>query len=148
MLSFFTADAVTQAVAEHGKAKIITCTNCFAHIDDVNEVVNNILGLLADDGIFISESHYLISLLDTLQYDTIYHEHLRYYSLTPQKDLQEPHRLERIHARRIPTHGGSIRVYSARNGTYPVDASVALLLAEEKDKLSDKGLQQFRQRVV
>ena len=77
------------------------------------------------DGVFISESHYLISLLDTLQYDTVYHEHLRYYSLTSLKHLLEMHGLEVFHARPIPSHGGSIRVYAARQGTHPVQDSVA-----------------------
>ena len=75
------------------------------------------LSLLADDGLFISESHYLLPLVETLQYDTIYHEHLRYYSLTSLKYLLEMHGLEVIHAKRIPTHGGSIRVYAARKGS-------------------------------
>ena len=65
---------------------------------------------------FISESHYLLDLIATLQYDTIYHEHLRYYSLTSLRRLLEEHGLRVVHARRIPTHGGSIRVYAAKEG--------------------------------
>jgi hypothetical protein len=71
-----------------------------------------VIELLDEDGVFVSESHYWVSLVETLQYDTIYHEHLRYYSLTSLKHLLEMHGLEVFHARRIPTHGGSIRVYS------------------------------------
>ena len=67
--------------AKHGAAKVITAANCFAHIEDVHAIVEGILEMLAPDGVFISESHYLIKLLETLQYDTIYHEHLRYYSV-------------------------------------------------------------------
>ena len=66
---------------EHGPARVVTAANCFAHIEDVHAIVEGILDLLGPDGVFISESHYLIGLLDKLQYDTIYHEHLRYYSL-------------------------------------------------------------------
>jgi hypothetical protein len=73
-----------------------------------------------------------MSLLETVQYDTIYHEHLRYYSLHSLKYLLERHGLEVIHAKRIPTHGGSIRVYSARTGTRPVQPTVAAILAEER----------------
>ncbi len=60
---------------------MVTAANCFAHIEDVHAIVDGILEMLAPDGVFISESHYLIGLLDDLQYDTIYHEHLRYYSV-------------------------------------------------------------------
>ena len=66
---------------EHGPARVVTAANCFAHMEDVHAIVEGILELLAPDGVFISESHYLIGLLDTFQYDTVYHEHLRYYSL-------------------------------------------------------------------
>src|ERR1700730_17745260 len=87
--------------------------------------------MLRPDGVFISESHYLIGLLDTLQYDTIYHEHLRYYSLASLKYLLEMHELEVFHARPIPSHGGSIRVYAARHGTHTVQESVRRMLAAE-----------------
>ena len=66
---------------KHGAAKVVTAANCFAHIEDVHAIVEGILEMLAPDGVFISESHYLIGLLDDLQYDTVYHEHLRYYSV-------------------------------------------------------------------
>jgi hypothetical protein len=97
----------------------------------VHAIVEGILHLLAPDGVFISESHYLIALMERLQYDTIYHEHLRYYSLTSLANLLQMHGLEVFHARPIPTHGGSMRVYAARTGVMPVDASVAAMLAQE-----------------
>ena len=79
---YFGPEVAREAKSQHGTAKIVTAANCFAHIEDVHAIVDGIIELLAPDGVFISESHYLISLLDRLQYDTIYHEHLRYYSLT------------------------------------------------------------------
>ena len=117
--------------AKHGAAKVITAANCFAHIEDVHAIVEGIIEMLAPDGVFISESHYLIKLLETLQYDTIYHEHLRYYSVGSLKHLLEMHGLEVFHARPIPSHGGSIRVYAARKGTRPVQASVKQMLDGE-----------------
>ena len=96
----------------------------FAHIEDVHAIVDGIVEMLAPDGVFISESHYLIGLLDTLQYDTVYHEHLRYYSVASLKHLLEMHDLEVFHARPIPSHGGSIRVYAARQGAHTVQDSV------------------------
>jgi hypothetical protein len=81
--------------------------------------------------VFISESHYLIKLLEMLQYDTIYHEHLRYYSVGSIKLLLEMHGLEVFHARPIPSHGGSIRVYATRKGTRPVQPSVKQMLDAE-----------------
>jgi len=149
LISFFNKKAVETVVAEErGRAKVVTATNVFAHIEDVGEVMRCLLELLDDTGIFISESHYWVSLLETLQYDTVYHEHLRYYSLTSLQYLLEANGLEVIRARRIPTHGGSIRVYAARKGTYPVDASVAEILAVEAQQLTDDALARFRRGVV
>lgn len=149
IIDFFNQETALKIRAEKGPAKIITATNVFAHMENVREVVNCILDLLTHDGIFISESHYLMSLVETLQYDTIYHEHMRYYSLHSLKYLLEMHGLEIIHAKRIPTHGGSIRVYAARTGTYPVKNTVAKLLEEEKAIILGKQkLLEFKDKVV
>jgi len=147
--AFFDQDSAQKVRVEEGPAKIITATNVFAHIENVHDIVDSLLGLLDEKGVFISESHYLMSLTETLQYDTIYHEHLRYYSLGSLQYLLEMHGLEIIHARRIPTHGGSIRVYAARPGIYPVQPSVQIMLEEEKTAaLNTEKLKAFKQRVV
>ena len=88
IIDYFTEKVADKVIKKYGKAKIITATNVFAHIEDVNEVIRNIKKILANDGVFISESHYLSSLIKTVQYDTIYHEHLRYYSLIPDNHLR------------------------------------------------------------
>ena len=128
---YFSLAVAQELKASHGAARVVTAANCFAHIEDVHAVVEGILGILAPDGVFISESHYLIGLLDRLQYDTVYHEHLRYYSVGSLKYLLEMHGLEVFHARHIPSHGGSIRVYAARRGTHAVNPSVKQMLAGE-----------------
>jgi hypothetical protein len=105
--------------------------------------------MLDEEGVFITESHYLMSLIETLQYDTIYHEHLRHYSLDSLAYLFAMHGLEVIHAKRIPTHGGSIRVYAARTGTRPIAPSVQQMRDEEHQAgpLADR-LQAFKRRVT
>lgn len=148
LIGFFNRDAVRTTLAERGAARIVTAANVFAHIEDVHEVVSCVEELLAGDGIFISESHYLLPLLETVQYDTVYHEHLRYYSLTSLRHLLEMHGLEVIHAKPIPTHGGSIRVYAARRGCYPVRESVGQVLGAEQTGLTDAAFARFRERVV
>jgi len=148
LTSFFNQAAVKKVVAEKGQAKIVTAANVFAHMENVHTIVSCIEELLQKDGLFISESHYLLSLVETLQYDTIYHEHLRYYSLTSLKYLLEEHGFEIIHAKRIPTHGGSIRVYAARKGQKPVQPSVAAILAQEAQDLTEEKLRSFHDRVT
>ncbi len=146
---YFGFDVARDVKQTHGAARVVTAANCFAHIEDVHAIVDGIVELLGPDGVFISESHYLIPLLDKLQYDTVYHEHLRYYSLHSLKALLAMHDLEVFHARPIPTHGGSIRVYAARRGTYPVQPSVQGMLAKEPtgDAMRQR-LHQFRTDVM
>ena len=146
---YFGPEAAREVTREHGPAALVTAANCFAHIEDVHAIVEAIVDMLRPDGVFISESHYLIGLLDTLQYDTIYHEHLRYYSLASLKHLLEMHGLEVFHARPIPSHGGSIRVYAARAGTQKVRDSVGAMLAGEPHGDAMVGrLASFRRDVV
>jgi SAM-dependent methyltransferase len=146
---YFGIEVAREVKRAHGAASVVTAANCFAHIEDVHAIVDGIVEMLKPDGVFISESHYLISLLDTLQYDTVYHEHLRYYSLTSLEHLLEMHDLEVFHARPIPSHGGSIRVYAARRGTRPVQDSVArMLAAEPRGEAMTERLDAFRHDVV
>lgn len=149
-IAFFGRETAKKARAEIGAAKLITAANVFAHIGDVHGVVDGILELLARDGVFISENHYLGDLVRTLQYDTIYHEHLRYYAIGSLQQLFDRHGMEIFHVRRIPTHGGSVRVYSARKGQRPIDASVAAFLEEERAQgLTDgSAFADFRRRVM
>lgn len=146
---YFGPEVGREVRREHGAAKVVTCANCFAHIEDVHAIVDGILEMLAPDGVFISESHYLIGMLDTLQYDTIYHEHLRHYSVRSLQALLAMHDIEVFHARHIPTHGGSIRVYAARKGVRPVQPSVAEMLAQEPTGADMQArLAKFRDEVV
>jgi SAM-dependent methyltransferase len=146
---YFTPAVAADVRREHGAARVVTAANCFAHIEDVHAIVEGISHLLAPDGAFISESHYLIGLMDTLQYDTIYHEHLRYYSLGSLANLLAMHGFEVFHARAIPTHGGSIRVYAGRRGARPVSPVVApMLAAEPRGEAMRARLDAFRGEVV
>ena len=143
--------ATARAVRKkNGEAQLVTAANVFAHIGGIHSVVDGILELLGPRGVFVSESHYLLDLVQTLQYDTIYHEHLRHYSLVSLANLLGGHGLEVFHVKRIPTHGGSIRVYAARKGERAVQASVAERLADEETAglTSGAALRDFRSRVV
>src|SRR5262249_16300200 len=146
----FSCETARQVRAEYGTARVITAANVFAHIAEPHAVVEAITDLLADDGVFVSESHYLLPLVETVQYDTIYHEHLRYYHLGALKHLPDRHGLDVFRVKRIPTHGGSIRVYAGRKGQRSVEGSVTeQLAAEDRDGITDgSALAAFRKRVI
>ena len=148
IIEYFDNKIASKVIKKYGKAKVITATNVFAHIDNINNIVKSIIKTLKNDGVFISESHYLLPLIKTVQYDTIYHEHLRYYSLESLNYLFKKHSLEIFNVKEIPTHGGSIRVYAARKGVYKVSKNVKKQLYKEKKYLNKKSFEKFRKNVV
>ena len=150
LMTFFDEESVGKALEQYGSPKVLIATNVFAHIPDVARLMNNVETMVGNEGVFISESHYLLDLIDTLQYDTIYHEHLRYYSVTSLKNILEARGFHIFHVRRIPTHGGSIRVYASKSGQYAVEPSVGeiLQLEEEAGLNGDRWIADFRSRVV
>ena len=148
IIDYFNNKVSNNIINKYGKAKIITATNVFAHIDNINLIVKCILKTLKKDGVFISESHYLLPLIQTVQYDTIYHEHLRYYSLDSLNFLFKKHNLEIIDTKEIPTHGGSIRVYAARKGVYRISKNVKKQFRKERKYLNKKNFENFKKNVV
>jgi hypothetical protein len=150
LTAFFGADTAAQVVKKYGKARLVTAANVFAHISNVGGVIQGVLNLLDNQGVFISENHYLGSLIETLQYDTIYHEHLRYYSVGALVKLFASSGMEIFKVTRIPTHGGSIRVYACRRGERTIDSSVTEILEwESATGLADgSGLSAFRNQVI
>jgi len=112
---FFTEELAGKIREAHGPAKVVTACNVLAHVPDPHEFTDGVRELLADDGVFVTENHDLASILDGLQVDTVYHEHLRYYTPGTLARLLEEHglRVERVIL--VPTHGGSFRTY-ARKG--------------------------------
>jgi hypothetical protein len=145
---FFDAKTATQILKTSGKAHIVTATNVFAHINNAPDLAKNIAKILDKEGVFVSESQYLMDIVEKLEFDTIYHEHLRFYSLKPIKKLLELAGMSMIDAERISAAGGSIRVY-AKKGKLPMSARAKeLISAEEKAGLYDeKVLGEFAKKV-
>jgi len=148
IIKYFDKSTADIVLKKYGKANIITATNVFAHIENVDELMKNIIKILDKNGVFISESHYLVSLIKTNQYDTIYHEHLRYYSLTSLNYLFKKYGMKIFHAKKIVTHGGSIRVYAARKGKFKINKSVKKILDYEKNFLNWETFNNFKKKVV
>ncbi len=134
--SFFNKEAVDEIVRTYGHAKIVTATNVFAHVDRIDQFVANLPALLGDDGVFVIESPYLIDMIDQTLFDTIYHEHLCYLSLTPMVPFFEKLGLEIFDIERINfgASGPAIRVFSRKRQKSPKPMeSIAKTLKFEKD---------------
>ncbi len=130
--AFFCHAVAKQLRAGHGTANVITASNVFAHIDDLDEVLKGVDCLLADDGTFLVEVHYIADLLEKFQFDTVYHEHLCYYSLHALQHLLGRFDFVPVDVQRLPMHGGAIRVAFQRTAAARVQPSVADLLDFER----------------
>jgi hypothetical protein len=119
-------------VRDYGHAKVATMTNVFAHMAPLGEVMRGLAELLDKDGIFVTESQYLLDVLERNQFEGIYHEHIRTYSLKSLVTLFPYYGMEVFDVERPSRYGGNIRAYVARKGIQPISQNVANLLAEEE----------------
>ncbi len=117
ILDFFSKKVVQKILKKHGKAKAITCTNTFNHINDLNEFMKNIDKLLTKDGCFVFETPYLLDLVNNLSFDTIYLEHISYFSVKPFQKFFKKFGFFIWHLEKNDYMGGSIRVYLGRKKT-------------------------------
>ncbi|OGY64316.1 MAG: hypothetical protein A3I89_01345 [Candidatus Harrisonbacteria bacterium RIFCSPLOWO2_02_FULL_41_11] len=146
---FINKKTVAKITKKYGKAQIITATNVFAHIPNMPELINNIKNLLAKDGVFVSESQYLLAIVEKLEFDTVYHDHLRYYSLKPLQYLFNSFGCTLVDAERISAAGGSIRVFAMKGKRPQSDRVKKLIREEEKSGIYDKKFwNQFRKQVM
>jgi SAM-dependent methyltransferase len=128
---FFGTDLAARLAADGERADVIHANNVLAHVADLNGFVEGFRLLLDDGGVVVSESPYLGSFLERVELDTIYHEHLYYYSLTALQRLFARHQLIIEHCEQLPIHGGSLRVFARHRAAADVRPSVTALLAEE-----------------
>lgn len=115
---FFGVDLADQLLSSFGKADLVVANNVYAHIPDINGATHAVHKVLKDDGIFIFEVHYLGKIIQDLQYDMIYHEHLYYYSLIALQNHFARHGMVVFDIKPIPIHGGSMRYYVCKKESY------------------------------
>jgi len=149
--SFFNSYAVNKVLKKYGKAKVITGTNVFAHVNDLNSFVKNIKKLLdKKKGIFVIEVPHFLHLIKYLEYDTIYHEHLSYITVKPLIRFFKKFNLEIIDVQQRDIHGGSIRVFISGSNNYKIkDTVFKICKLESKAKLNSKKiLLNFQKKVI
>lgn len=130
---FFNDNVVKTIIDRKGKADVITATNVFAHVNDISGLAKNVKSLLKEQGVFVVEVPYLVDMLEKMTFDTVYHEHLSYFSITPLLKFFEQFGMEIFNVEKVPVHGGSLRIFiKKQTGKYPIDKSVAEMLEFEK----------------
>ena len=132
LCDFFCAGVVETIAESKGQASVITATNVFAHVDDLDSLMTDIRSLLNPDGIFIFEAPYLLHLLEKNEYDTIYHEHLSYLSVKPLIPFFQKFEMEVFDIEEVDIHGGSFRVYTGGKGRQKVSSRVNEMLMKEE----------------
>jgi len=145
--TFFTAELATRLAADGRQADVIHGNNVLAHVADTNGFVGGIATLLAGSGVAVIEVPYVKDLIDHREFDTIYHEHLCYFSVTALDHLFRRHGLYLNEVKRLPIHGGSLRLYVEK--VERVGDSVKELLALEAAERVDRidFYRDFAQRV-
>jgi SAM-dependent methyltransferase len=134
----FSAASAREIVSRWGQAALITATNTFPHIQDLDDFVAGIDTTLRSGGVLVLEMHYLLDLIEQLAFDTIYHEHVSYWALAPMQRLFDKHGMSIVDAERVPLHHGQLRVYVQRRGEAPIQERVAQLISAEKSAGLDR----------
>ena len=106
-----------KVVADYGEVDLIMANNVYAHIPDIQGTTRAVAGALAPDGVFAFEVHYLGKVIDEMQYDMVYHEHLYYYSLLSVMNHLARYDMMVFDIKPIPIHAGSIRFYACKKGS-------------------------------
>ncbi len=131
-LAEFFSEQTAARLADDGKqADVIHANNVLAHVSDLNGFVRGLALLLKDDGVAVIEVPYVKDLIDRCEFDTIYHEHLSYFSLTSLDNLFKRHGLKIHDVERIPIHGGSLRIFAGNGSASERMDSVNQLLESE-----------------
>jgi 2-polyprenyl-3-methyl-5-hydroxy-6-metoxy-1,4-benzoquinol methylase len=148
--AFFNSTTAREIAKEYGKVRLLTATNVYQHIPNQSDFLKGLDLVLEEKGTFVFESHYLQDLLDQCAFDTVYHEHVFFFSLTSIGRLLEQNGFMVTDVTRLPIHHGQIRVTVHRkSATVPVETSVTKLLDEERARgLLDKKIYfQFAEQV-
>jgi SAM-dependent methyltransferase len=134
LLEFFGSELARKLAGTGRQADLILGNNVFAHAPDTNDFVAGLGALLKPTGRIVLEFPYAADFIERTEFDTIYHEHVFYFSLTALQPLFRRHELEIFHVERVPIHGGSLRLFAGHRGAHSPQASVEALAQEEKGK--------------
>jgi hypothetical protein len=141
VIDFFGANLATKLKADGNRASVMLANNVLAHVNDINDFVKGFSILLAEDGIAEFEFPYVRDLIETCAFDTIYHEHVFYYSLAALEPLFARHGMYLNDAQSLSIHGGSLRL---RVSKQPGKSQNLLRLQAEEERLGLGGLEYYR----
>ncbi len=149
---FFGKELAEKLIKKHKKADLIICNNVIAHVPKINDFVSGLKILMSENGIITIDFPHLMELVDHNQWDTIYHEHFSYFSFFVMQKILEKNQLKIFDVEKIPTHGGSLRVFCthSENKIIKIQESVHNLLKLEKEKgmMEVSYYQNFSKKII
>ena len=132
LVAFFDEALGQRLAAEGRQADLVLGNNVFAHAPDTRDFVAGLREVLKPGGRAVLEFPYAADFIAHREFDTVYHEHVFYFALTPLLRLFQAQGLEIFRVERLPTHGGSLRLYAGHPGGHEVDPLVAAMATEEE----------------
>lgn len=132
---FFGEELGDRLRGEGHRADVIHANNVLAHVADLNAFMRSIGQILKDDGVVVIEVPYVKEMIDRCEFDTIYHEHLSYFSLTALDRLFRRHGLRINQVERLPIHGGTLRVYAGHDKSSQTEAQENAGAASREDSM-------------
>jgi hypothetical protein len=147
---FFGAELAVRIAREYGRADVLHANNVLAHVPDLNGFVRGVASLLAEGGVAVVEVPYVCDMVQKVEFDTIYHEHLCYFSLTALDRLFRRHGLTIVDVEKLDIHGGSLRIFAQLGAGAPAQSALvgSMLAAENDAGIADgRALGDFSDRV-
>lgn len=133
IIDFYNVDLAKSLKNNYGEADLIVCNNVYAHVPDINNFTEALEASLNDNGVVTIEFPHLLNLIELCQFDTIYHEHYSYLSVSTVSNILKTKGLRIFKAEEIPTHGGSVRLYACKiNANYKIHKSVIEIVNREE----------------
>ena len=130
---YFSSELGERLRRDHGGASVLHANNVMAHVPDINDFVSGIAAALRPDGLAVVETPYLRRMVEECEFDTIYHEHVFYYTVTAVEALARRHDLMVADLEPTPLHGGSLRLFLRPAGTAQVSPRVSDWLRDEAE---------------
>ncbi len=137
---FWSKEVAQRIIDDHGRPKLITATNVFAHVDDIRGFLNAAKNCLHEKGALVLEFPYLVDFIENHEFDTVYFEHLSYVGIKPVAVLAAIEGMELFEIEKQDIHGGTVRVFIAKKGRHDIDPSVDQFISAERKG----GFHEFR----
>ena len=136
----FFSSQVSKEIIKSRHASVVIANNVIAHIEDLQDLMSGIKILIGNDGVFIFEVPYLVDLIKNLEFDTVYHEHLSYFSILPLLELVKQFGLEIFDIRKQLVHGGTLRIFVSKQNNFEVSSSIDDFINSEYELGLNKNL--------